>query len=350
MNKNTDKKPLWPQTPEGTTDWDVVFEDPTNGFVAIISQAKTPEALQQTTMLIIKKLFTRDDDGSEVSRFSNQLDQIISGVEKGGQLDATVEAVVGLLRLIKDERKEKAREYLENKKKGKVSGERRIRRKKNTLAAKMFRGLLAASEPKIAIPLILLLIAIVVSTVVYFATSQRKIPPRELASTIQQGQQSPAEKNNGPIEADKIFPDLPTGNEGNEGNEGDTPAVEDETSGSASTWPRAVLVQPMQWPLIRESKKVRLVTYATLIYVKSAKAASAICTNYPAVKEKFLVSFSRAGLVNRQPDDLEIKKITAFAKNLINKRVGPAVEHIEIIKYGQKGYRATNTPPCRLAR
>ena len=344
MNKNTDKKPLWPQTPEGTTDWNMVFDDPANGFIAIISQAKTPEALQQTTMLIIKKLFTRDDDGPEVSRFSAQLDQIISGVEKGGQLGATVEAVVGLLRTIKEERKEKAREYLENKKKGKISGERRIRRKKNTLAAKIFRGLLAASEPKIAIPIILLLIAVVVTTVVYFATSQRKMPPREVAPTIRQGQQAPSEKNNAPIETDKIFPDLPTGNEG------DTPGAEGEASDSASIWPRPILVQPMQWPLIRESKKVRLIAYATLIYVKSAKAVSAICNNYPVVKEKLLISFSRAGLGNRQPTDLEIKKIAAIATNAINKRIGPAVEYIEIIKYGQKGYRATNTPPCRLAR
>lgn len=344
MNSATDKKPLWPQTPEGITDWDVVFGHPTNGFIAIISQAKTPEALQQTTMLIIKKLFTRDDDGPEVSRFSAQLNQIIYRLEKGGQLDATVEAVVGLLQIIKEERKEKAREYLENKKKGKVSGERRIRRKKNTLAAKMFRGLLAASEPKIAIPIILVLIAVVVTTVVYFATSQRKMPPREVASTTQQGQQSPSTENNAPIETDKIFPDLPIDNES------DASDVEDEANKNASTWPRPILVQPMQWPLIRESKKVRLVAYATLIYVKSAKAVSAICTNYPAVKEKLLISFSRAGLGNRQPNDLEIKKIAAIAMNAINKRVGPAVEYIEIIKYGQKGYRATNTPPCRLAR
>ncbi|MCK5166249.1 MAG: hypothetical protein KAQ66_02990, partial [Rhodospirillaceae bacterium] len=252
MNKNTDKKPLWPQTPEGTTDWDVVFEDPTNGFVAIISQAKTPETLQQTTMLIIKKLFTRDDDGAEVSRFSAQLDQIISGVEKGGQLDATVDAVVSLLRTIKEERKERAREYLENKKKGVISGERRTRRKKNTLAAKMFRGLLAASEPKIAIPIILLLIAVVVTTVIYFATAQRKTPPREVAPAIQQGQQTPPGADDAQTKTDETGVDLSTGNEGDRG---DALDVEGETIKKVSTWPRPVLVQPMRWPLIRESKK-----------------------------------------------------------------------------------------------
>ncbi|MCK4939596.1 MAG: hypothetical protein KAR80_04825 [Rhodospirillaceae bacterium] len=344
MNNSANKKPLWPQTPEGTTDWDVVFEDPTNGFIAIISQAKTPEALRQTTELVIKKLFTRDDDGPEVARFCNELDQIISLINENDQLAATVDAVAGLLRSIKNERKEKAREYLENKKKGSMSGERRSRRKKNTLAAKIFRGLLVASDPKIAIPIILLLMAVVVTAVIYFTSPQKKMPPREVSAAGQQNQQAPSAEENAPIITDEAPTDLPTANEG------DAPSPEDEAGDSVSKWPRAVLLQPMQWPLIRESKKDRLIPYATLIYVKSAKAISAVCINYPAVKEKLLISFSRAGLGNRQPSNFELKKIAATATNAINKRIGPMVAYIDIIQYGKKGYRATNTPPCRLAR
>jgi len=106
----------------------------------------------------------------------------------------------------------------------------------------------------------------------------------------------------------------------------------------------------MHWPLIRENIKDPMVAYATIIYVNGSAGVSALCINYPATKESLLVAFGSIGIGNRQPDYAERQKIAAIATNLMNKRMGDFVDHIEIIPYGNEGYRATNTPPCRLAR
>ena len=36
----------WPLTPEGLTDWEVAFEDPDKGFIALITQANTSLSLK----------------------------------------------------------------------------------------------------------------------------------------------------------------------------------------------------------------------------------------------------------------------------------------------------------------
>jgi len=343
MNTTADKKPLWPQTPEGITDWDVVFDNPTNGLIAIISKAKTPQSLKETTALVIKKLFTRDDDAPEVSRFLAELDEIIGKVEENDQLAATIDAIAALLRTIKEERKEKAQEYLQKKKLGIAPKERRSRRKKNTLTSKIIRVILTASDPKIAIPLIVAMIAIVVGSVVYFASPAKIMPPPEVFTNGQSGPRPPAAKNGEDATQDAPETASPTDQEA---------AIPPEGEGGpmVSKWPKPVLVQPMNWPLIRENKKDPMVAYATIIYVSGSDGVSAVCINYPATKESLLIAFGSIGIGNRQPDDAERQKIAAIATSLMNKRIGNFIDHIEIIPYGHTGYRATNTPPCRLAR
>lgn len=367
MSDSKNKKPMWPQNPDGTTDWDAVFEHPATGLIAIVAKAKTPQSLKETTTLVIKKLFTRDDDASEVKRFLGELDSIIAKVEKDDQLSATVDAISGLLRIIKEERKEQAREYLEKKKKGIAPKERRARRKKNTLTSKIIRVILAASDPKIAIPLIAVMILVVVGSVVYFASMPKEMTAEEkfMASrkepTPQFGPVDPLDKQPGkPIQPGKpvdiIQPSqpgqptegVPLPDEAPVAAPGVTP--DEAVVDGVSKWPRPVLVQPMDWPLIRENKKDRLMSYATIIYVNSADGVSAVCVNYPATKESLLVAFGSVGIGNNQPDLAERTKIAEIATRLMNKRVGNHVDHIEIIPYGHSGYRATNTPPCRIAR
>ncbi|MDH5187443.1 MAG: hypothetical protein OEW37_00640 [Rhodospirillaceae bacterium] len=350
MNADTNKKPMWPQKPDGTTDWDLVFDDPTSGLIAIISKAKTSEALKETTTLVIKKLFTRDDDASEVVRFLAELDNIISKVEETDQLSATIDAVISLLHTIKEERKEQARQYLEKKKLGIATGERRTRRKKNTLTSKIIRAILMASNPKIAIPLMVVLVAIVVGSVAYFASPPKVMPPPEIFKARQSTPKPP-------------FSDLENPDQAKDGNIAKNPAQvtapademanvpsEEIINAEPSTWPRPVLVQPMDWPLIRDSKKDNFKSYATIIYVNSAAGVSAVCVNYPATKESLLVAFGSIGIGNQQPNAEERVKIAAIATKLMNSRFGNFVEYIEVIPYGQKEYRATNTPPCRIAR
>ena len=85
----SDTNQKWPKTPDGTTDWELVFESPTSGFVPLIAQARTSEASGQCTKLIIHKLFTRDAYGAMVEKFIADLDPIVSGVSEAGELAKT---------------------------------------------------------------------------------------------------------------------------------------------------------------------------------------------------------------------------------------------------------------------
>ena len=73
------KKPAFPQTAEGVTDWEKVFEDPEHGLVTLIQDAQSQEALRACTLIVIQQLFTRKNDQLEIARLKNQLDEIFGG-------------------------------------------------------------------------------------------------------------------------------------------------------------------------------------------------------------------------------------------------------------------------------
>lgn len=109
-------KAAWPKTPDGTTDWEVVFEDPTSGFIPLIVQAQSAEALKMSATVIIEKLFTRRNDTDQRELMIARLGELVK--EHGADLDVTRTAVSDLMREIKDERIEKARVYVERKRAG----------------------------------------------------------------------------------------------------------------------------------------------------------------------------------------------------------------------------------------
>jgi len=113
---NTTKKPAFPQTPDGVTDWEQVFEGP-NGLIALISQVRTAAALRECTLVVIGQLFTRKQDQLEVAQLTRQLDNLIAGSDASQDISTTSMTVAGLLRQIKDERIQKAQDYLADKQK-----------------------------------------------------------------------------------------------------------------------------------------------------------------------------------------------------------------------------------------
>ena len=57
-------------------DWDAVFENPETGFIPLIMQSKSAEALKQTALLVIRKLHTRKNDEPNIEKYSAALDAI----------------------------------------------------------------------------------------------------------------------------------------------------------------------------------------------------------------------------------------------------------------------------------
>lgn len=161
-------KAAWPKTPDGTTDWEVVFEDPTSGFIPLIVQAQSAEALKMSATVIIEKLFTRRNDTDQRELMIARLGELVK--EHGADLDVTRTAVSDLMREIKDERIEKARVYVERKRAG-ASIDRR---------AGLWWKIDKFLEPKVLLPIGALFV-LVLSAIVYFALQSTLGPSQDIA-------------------------------------------------------------------------------------------------------------------------------------------------------------------------
>lgn len=113
-----------PKNPGGSTDWETVFEDPETGLIPLIAQAHSASGLRECVIVVIKSLFTRKNDPSEVERFVAELTRIIPENTRGENLVLISKAVTGILRQIKEDRKAKAAEY-EHHKEQAPNGEKR---------------------------------------------------------------------------------------------------------------------------------------------------------------------------------------------------------------------------------
>lgn len=106
-------KPAFPQTPDGVTDWDRVFEHPDDGLIAVIASAPNAAALRNCLLVVIRQLYTRKNDELEIAQLTNQIENLVDGADGVPTAEA-----VALLRTIKEQRIAKAEAYLERKKAG----------------------------------------------------------------------------------------------------------------------------------------------------------------------------------------------------------------------------------------
>ncbi len=144
MAENT--KTAFPQTPDGVTDWEQVFESP-SGLITLVGQARTAAAIRECVLVIISQLFTRKQDQLEVARLTHQLDSLVVRFGGSGDIDGLSQAVIDQLRQIKITRIQKAQDYLANKQK-KHRKNRRTTTFGTLLSANTYRLI---NDPKIAI-------------------------------------------------------------------------------------------------------------------------------------------------------------------------------------------------------
>ena len=101
----------WPKTSDGTTDWDLVFDDPKSGLIPLIKKAHSPEVLKGCAVVVIEKLFTRKDDGPTVREFLHELNDIVPDDGAEDEFEAMRGGVIALMNRIREERKAKAAVY-----------------------------------------------------------------------------------------------------------------------------------------------------------------------------------------------------------------------------------------------
>lgn len=103
----------WPRCQDGTVDWEFVFENPENGLIPIIEQARKPETLIDCTAMIVQSLFTRDGDEDIRARYTQELATL--ALSNSVDLHTRAERASEMLREIKDDRIERAYEWSNHK-------------------------------------------------------------------------------------------------------------------------------------------------------------------------------------------------------------------------------------------
>lgn len=116
MERPVTGKSSWPKTADGTTDWEIIFEDPDSGLVPLVMQARSLEGLRACAGVIINQLFTRKNDAAHKARLHQILERAIQRAEAGESVDLARDGVVKILRSIKQERVLKAAAYVAKKK------------------------------------------------------------------------------------------------------------------------------------------------------------------------------------------------------------------------------------------
>lgn len=163
------------KTPDGTVDWKRVFEEPEHGLIALVTKSHTSSALRRNALLVIQKLYVREDDPAEVARLTAELTSLIPDNLPAHSLPHIAEAVAAILRRIKDYRIRKAAEFerdqtREKASKGKAKKQspeaaQRRREEERQAARKRQRMLVIAAGSAAAV------IVVAVGSITYFLTA-----------------------------------------------------------------------------------------------------------------------------------------------------------------------------------
>ncbi len=122
------EKSTWPPTIDGTTDWEVLFENDEQGLFAIVSATQTPAQLKQITEDIIRALFSRKRDQPILDKVTAFLEKLIPEDASEDRFPVMQVTVKELLCKIKENRIERAAAYVEKKAKRKKSNKKNNRR------------------------------------------------------------------------------------------------------------------------------------------------------------------------------------------------------------------------------
>lgn len=302
-------KAAWPKTPDGTTDWEYVFEDSSAGFIPLVAQAQSVEALKMMSTVILEKLFTRKNDADELALHIARLNTIIAA---GGGFEGMLRQVNVLMREVKDERIEKARVYIERKKSGAAIDRR----------AGLLWKIDNLLKPMVLIPVGAVFV-LVLSGLVYLL----------LQSTLGP-EPTPAEK--AAAEAQQAAEDKA---------EAEAEAAQDALD-EAEPEPLPVLFKSLRWPLTTKYTTDRPQYYSVVLYVKGWDHKTEVCRRLPTVMDRFYTSFSDTMPLNRQPREAELQAVGVDIKDAINAILpGSYVTDVLVGRYGTREFRITARPP-----
>lgn len=301
-------KAAWPKTPDGTTDWQVVFEDPAAGFIPLVLKGQSPDAIKMAATVIIQKLFTRRNDADLCAQFITRLGDIITTAN--GDMERIRLSVGVLLREIKDERIELARVYVERKKAGAAIDRR----------ASLWWKIDKLLQPKILIPMGGVLVS-VLAALVFMMLQSTLGPTSEVARGTTSTEPQP-----------KFAPEVGTGA---------SPEVDDPYAKPLPIW-----FKTLRWPLTKAHTTDRPQYYSATLYVKNWDQKIEVCRRLPTVMDRFYLAFNDAMPPQRAARKKEMRAVERIIKDSIN-RLLPAnyVQDVTVARYGTKDFRVASRPP-----
>ncbi len=101
----------WPKTPSGAIDWEQAFEAPGTGLISLVLQARSPAAMRGCMIVVVRRLYARQDDPSEIERFVAELTSLIPDNTPLHRLPSITDTMIGVLRQIKIDRINKVKEF-----------------------------------------------------------------------------------------------------------------------------------------------------------------------------------------------------------------------------------------------
>lgn len=307
-------KAAWPKTPDGTIDWEVVFEEPTNGLVPLVEQSQSAETLRLTAEVVFQKLFTRKNDADARDQLVTQLEDIIAA---GGEFATQKAKVVTLMRQVKDLRIEKARIYIERQNAGAAIDRR----------AGLFWKIDTLLKPVVLIPVGSLFV-IILAAIVYFALSTTLSPSLSDQPTATDTQAPPAEDG---AEMRAATPKQITVDE----------ALEPKDPEAIPIWLKTV-----RWPVSPEDTYERPQYYAVIPYVMKWPEKIEFCRRVPKVMDTIYVAFNEAIPQDRPARIDEIAAAETLLKDMLNDAMPEDfVVKVVVARYGTAQFKVSTLPP-----
>ncbi|MDA0998404.1 MAG: hypothetical protein O2944_09390 [Proteobacteria bacterium] len=138
--------PPSPRKPDGTVDWQVVFEDPEFGLIAAIEKAGSTNTIRFVAAATAKHLYKRKNDAVPRQQFIDEMAVLIAAREADGGLAAVRASVIARFRAEQQQREEKARQYVDQKQRGQS-----LERRGDSFAARISNFLVSAANRRVVL-------------------------------------------------------------------------------------------------------------------------------------------------------------------------------------------------------
>lgn len=306
------EKPAWPKTPDGTIDWEIVFEAPETGVIPLITVAPNPASLHKCAEVVIRQLFTRKNDAEQVEKFLAELERIIATGEGDSGFESSKSSVVDLLRRIKTGRIKRAEAYLEQKRKEKAEGTKGSapeRREDGASAGRQILGVFFGSLVRklVTSGALVLLLAGVVSLIML--TGEPAPPETVEKGVVEDVADAPAEEQ----EPTDTAPE--------------TPVIINVLTGQPESRIEefddfVVVMKPLFWTFIMDNNRTRPTHLLPVLGLRDEDDWADVCRRMPSLVEAVNISLSRYIPQRRKTTDDDVRRASQYAMKLMNERLG----------------------------